>query len=418
MKFTMRQRLIAIIRLMESKRIVLLTLFVGLFILVGCQEPQPTQTPKSIVVITPTTEMIEEILPDETIAVVLTSEALTSQPLASQTPSPSSTPVSPACDPPEGWVLYTIELGDTLLSLAARTNTTVAEIKSANCKLDDKLIEGDKLYLPFIPPTLLPPPPPPSPPQAIPTEIPSQLLKEISYATGGAKPDPCRAPDNAGDPLQFTISPRKQDKYQMCVYVLPTNETITATVELYDPDGNFVGSNSFPVDKTESHTDDEGITETWSLAKFDIWMPVGVPIGEWRAIAKLDGDEIDLRFDVEISREEINILPLTNINPLEQHTCVRFQSGEQAIINGVNFVLQPSYPLGFYMFTGQGENLELLDDLSLTVTPDTQGGFSIPIEISGESGGYLVVLVTNTDEAIYQRVKTDNDCYIIPEVDS
>jgi LysM repeat protein len=65
----------------------------------------------------------------------------------------------PACQAPAGWVLYTVQRGDTLFRLAAQTNTSVDQIMRANCLSSDRIAAGSPLYLPFIPPTdtLLPP---------------------------------------------------------------------------------------------------------------------------------------------------------------------------------------------------------------------------------------------------------------------
>jgi LysM repeat protein len=58
-----------------------------------------------------------------------------------------------ACVPtqPNDWGVYVVRLGDTLFSLAATRDTTVAEVKQANCLISDNLQPGDRLYLPPLP---------------------------------------------------------------------------------------------------------------------------------------------------------------------------------------------------------------------------------------------------------------------------
>ncbi len=60
---------------------------------------------------------------------------------------------------PSGWEVYVVRLGDTLFSLAATRDTTVAEVKQANCLVSDSLQPGDRLYLPplrYVPPAAPP----------------------------------------------------------------------------------------------------------------------------------------------------------------------------------------------------------------------------------------------------------------------
>lgn len=73
-------------------------------------------------------------------------------------PTPSATPCEPS--PPEGWVLYTVRLGDTMFSLAVTRGTTTEEVIRVNCLTSSDLWEGDTLYLP---PLLVPVEPPPGP---------------------------------------------------------------------------------------------------------------------------------------------------------------------------------------------------------------------------------------------------------------
>lgn len=60
---------------------------------------------------------------------------------------------------PEGWLLYTVQPGETLASLAAGTQSTVAELSAANCLTDGQVTAGMQLLVPRQPPASLCGPP-------------------------------------------------------------------------------------------------------------------------------------------------------------------------------------------------------------------------------------------------------------------
>jgi LysM repeat protein len=62
-------------------------------------------------------------------------------------------PPTPECGRPEGWVLYTVQPGDTLESLAARTGTSIHWLAQANCLPTYIIYPGQQIWLPFLPPT-------------------------------------------------------------------------------------------------------------------------------------------------------------------------------------------------------------------------------------------------------------------------
>lgn len=63
---------------------------------------------------------------------------------------PTATP-PPTCGPPANWVIYIVQAGDTLYSLAQRTGTTVEAIRQANCLTSNTIWIGQRLYLPTLP---------------------------------------------------------------------------------------------------------------------------------------------------------------------------------------------------------------------------------------------------------------------------
>jgi LysM repeat protein len=81
--------------------------------------------------------------------------------------SPTITPIK--CGAPSNWVSYIVRSGDTLFSIAQRVNSTVSQLKYANCLTSDKIRTGQKILVPYqpapipsstaIPPTQQPPSP-------------------------------------------------------------------------------------------------------------------------------------------------------------------------------------------------------------------------------------------------------------------
>ena len=74
-------------------------------------------------------------------------------------PTPIPTSASYDCPPPpRGWTIYTVKAGDTLYRLSRDLGVTVAQLQNANCLGSSSLIRnGQKLYVPFLPPTSAPP---------------------------------------------------------------------------------------------------------------------------------------------------------------------------------------------------------------------------------------------------------------------
>ncbi|MFN8458359.1 MAG: LysM peptidoglycan-binding domain-containing protein [Anaerolineae bacterium] len=79
--------------------------------------------------------------------------------------TPTSLPVTPTtagaapgntpgvCQPPATWVAYTVQAGDTLNTLAARTGASVFDLQQVNCLQNFTLQSGQVVYLPINPPT-------------------------------------------------------------------------------------------------------------------------------------------------------------------------------------------------------------------------------------------------------------------------
>jgi LysM repeat protein len=101
---------------------------------------------------TPTVTLTNQ--PLETAAPTLADSAtatLTSSP--TQTGTETHTPQAVECEPPPGWIEYTIQRGDTLNNLAESSGITPQELADANCLVESRLSPGSTLYLPPLEPT-------------------------------------------------------------------------------------------------------------------------------------------------------------------------------------------------------------------------------------------------------------------------
>lgn len=101
-------------------------------------------------------------LPPATVTPTATVTERPRKPKATQTASGAK------CVPPASWVIYLVQKGDTLYSIAVQTGATVAELQWANCLGNSTLVRaGQKLYVPRYPPGNLPAPTqkPPKPPK-------------------------------------------------------------------------------------------------------------------------------------------------------------------------------------------------------------------------------------------------------------
>jgi hypothetical protein len=188
-------------------------------------------------------------------------------------------PTPTTCAPQAGWVVYTIMPGDSLWSLADRTNSSVEAIKFGNCKQDDLLVAYDTIHLPRRPsaPVVVVPPPtskpvvvgptsavetpvPPQPtvdPCASIFDCPASILPTLSLPEGGPDHDkfvPC-ADGKTGPRID---SPKIKDKYPISVGIAEfffacgfnENAKLSAWVtrDLYAQDLDVVGLGAIPAE--------------------------------------------------------------------------------------------------------------------------------------------------------------------------
>jgi LysM repeat protein len=99
-------------------------------------------------------------------------------------------PAATLCGPPQWWVRYQVQPGDTAAALALSRGTTVDEILRANCRDSLDLLAGQLIFLPpgSQPGAVAPQPQPSLTPLPPPTDVPT--LAPLPTATGVAPTEP------------------------------------------------------------------------------------------------------------------------------------------------------------------------------------------------------------------------------------
>lgn len=134
--------------------------------LAGCGEPSPTPTATPIpAALQPQPASAAQTAPSSPVTLTPATTSVTTEisavATASLTTTLTLTATATRCPAPAGWALYTVAAGDTLSALAVVSGASVAELMQANCLLDDGVIAGSQLWLPFLPaPTATPTPEP------------------------------------------------------------------------------------------------------------------------------------------------------------------------------------------------------------------------------------------------------------------
>jgi LysM repeat protein len=167
--------------------------------------PAATQTPSATPTHTPTNT------PTPTATNTPTPTATnTPTPTSTTTPTNTPSPTGTPCGPPFGWVIYTIQRGDTLFSIGQATGASVAQLKLANCLVGDRIDAGQRLFVPRLP--RKPPTSTPTPITPTPTNTPekTRIVKDDPTATPTATPTntPTITPTPTDTP---TITPTPTD---------------------------------------------------------------------------------------------------------------------------------------------------------------------------------------------------------------
>lgn len=135
------------------------------------------------------------------------------------TPTPQ-----PRCGPPAHWVVYRVQAGDTLYSLARYSGTSIESVRLANCLKTYTIYTGQALYLPRRP--LKPTSPPPPTATAVPSLTPTPPTTPTMTLTPGPSVTPPSATPTT--PVTTTVTPTASNTPTP---TQPGTETSTPTPE-------------------------------------------------------------------------------------------------------------------------------------------------------------------------------------------
>ena len=201
--------------ILKSFRVILLLL--GLTVIVTACVPFVGNGPDEE---TPTPDVIPTVIPiNRPTPPVSTSPVPTLVPLPTRAPQAATAP--PSCTPRTDWPEYTVQSGDTLYSIAQRSDSTQAILQAANCLSDpNKIFEGQSLRVPKEPaprsstPTAAPaatqPPFFPSP-----TSATGDVTFTFIAAEGTATEDSQGAYRAAQDPVRLSISVTNASRFDV-----------------------------------------------------------------------------------------------------------------------------------------------------------------------------------------------------------
>ena len=120
------------------------------------------------------------------------------------------TPTRTVCYPPANWLIYLVQPGDTLTSIAQRFNTSVYQLIQANCLANASIFAGQNLR---VPPVFFTPTPTPMPSDT-PTDTPTSSITPTDTPTGiptifvpTDTPTPSVTPTPTSTPVSQTPSP-------------------------------------------------------------------------------------------------------------------------------------------------------------------------------------------------------------------
>lgn len=150
----------------------------------------PSLTPTEITIAVPAAT---EVLPTNTLLPTGTPEPTST---ATQHRTSTSTPatVQPtSCGAPAGWVVYTVQVGDTLSSIAATHGITLTQLQTANCLTSTEIYVGQQLYVPGE-----------SQATQIPTLTATEQATEVPPPTATRYPTDTPSPSDTSDP---TLTP-------------------------------------------------------------------------------------------------------------------------------------------------------------------------------------------------------------------
>jgi LysM repeat protein len=162
--------------------------------LTATRQPTPTHTatPVPSATLTRTPSSTPTTPPATSTSTLTRTPTLTLTRTATIVPTPAQTNTPVVCIAPFGWLVYTVQPGNTLANIAEASSTTVTELRAANCLQDTASVRiGDSLYVPRLPLFVTP----------LPTARPDAVL----VAQGCTSPGTVITSPVSGQPVTGTI---------------------------------------------------------------------------------------------------------------------------------------------------------------------------------------------------------------------
>ena len=162
---------------------------------------------------TPTPQATASLAAPQATLSLAAPQATSSSPLPSSTPEPPATSAASSCGPPAGWLLYTVQSGDSLYRLSVAAGVSIDQLREANCLVVGGLIyTGQRLYLPRLPvPTAIPSrtpthkPDPTEPPAPTETEPPVSAATPTQPTSAATQPPPTGTPVTPAPPTETPL---------------------------------------------------------------------------------------------------------------------------------------------------------------------------------------------------------------------
>jgi hypothetical protein len=213
-----------------------------------------------------------------------------------------------------------------------------------------------------------------------------------------------------------------EDDGVVCLYGIPTGGELA--VDLFAPGGELAGSGVFRVQPDAQGTariyqiypelsgpafgvgpelaGEPVVGSAQAVAGLDVvsisvWLPAGLPGGEWRVAARWLGGRVEAPFlVVEPTRAIVNPMPNGPIDPFRAYRAAihTYVQGTEILLRGAAFPANTRFPLGLYHVKEDGVDGRQRGLLAhgVMVQTDGKGGFSTVVQTGGlQPGTYMIV---------------------------
>jgi len=260
--------------------------------------------------------------------------------------------------PPQGWIAYQVQTGDTFNSLATRTGTSVFDLQEANCLRT--IQTGDTLYLPGVPATITP------------TKTATAIAPRPATPTRTATPIA---------PRIFTVIANRTDTD---IVVVVEGENFRSREQGFRAE--LIGPTTIPLILGDARTN----TSFEASAPIPPDLPADLPQGAYDLVVINPNGRLDTKEDV---------FPPTNATPTAPPRITQVSPDSGKISEDIRVTIQGQNfdPLGSgFMVEIRGDVVEKLA-VDQTERPATSTSFDVNIPAGLLTPGEYDLLVTNPD---------------------